>query len=84
MIGADASHAWASLYIPFLDQNGGLLEGQWYDFDPTNNRWGLGSPGEDYVSLAFGRDYSDISPIRGVIHGGHEHTLDVAVTVKPA
>ena len=84
LIGADASHAWASLYVPNMDQNGELSEGKWYDFDPTNNRWGWGSPGEDYVSLAYGRDYSDISPIRGVIQGGTEHTLDVAVTVKPA
>ena len=51
----------------------------WCDFDPTNNR----APGEDYVTLATGRDYSDVSPIRGVIHGGANHTLDVGVTVVP-
>jgi len=49
----------------------------------TNNHWGYGTLGEDYVHLAQGRDYSDVSPIRGVIHGGADHTLDVAVTVMP-
>jgi transglutaminase-like putative cysteine protease len=58
--------------------------GQWFDLDPTNNRWGLSSPGIDYVTLAIGRDYADVSPVRGVIHGGASHTLEVAVTVQPA
>jgi hypothetical protein len=49
------------------------------DLDPTNDR----APGEDYVTLAIGRDFSDVSPIRGVIHGGAHHTLRVAVTVAP-
>ena len=49
----------------------------------TNDRWGWGSPGEDYVTLAIGRDYADVSPIRGVIHGGAHHTLTVGVTVRP-
>ena len=56
---------------------------RWCDFDPTNNRWGWGAPGEDYVVLAVGRDYADVSPIRGVIHGGASHELTVAVTVMP-
>lgn len=51
----------------------------WADMDPTNNR----AAGEDYVTLAIGRDYSDVSPVRGVIHGGANHTLNVAVTVTP-
>jgi transglutaminase-like putative cysteine protease len=51
--------------------------------DPTNNRWGLNSPGEDYVTLALGRDFGDVSPVRGVIHGGASHTLEVGVTVMP-
>ena len=42
-----------------------------------------GSAGEDYVTLALGRDFSDVSPIRGVIHGGTNHSLRVAVTVSP-
>ncbi|MEI8077810.1 MAG: transglutaminase family protein, partial [Betaproteobacteria bacterium] len=50
---------------------------------PTNNRWGYGSPGEDYIHLAQGRDYSDVSPVRGVIHGGADHVMKVAVTVQP-
>jgi transglutaminase-like putative cysteine protease len=79
LIGSDASHAWASVFLPIL----GGSQGYWFDFDPTNNRFGLGSPGEDYVKLAWGRDYSDISPIRGVIQGGKDHQLQVAVTVMP-
>ncbi len=74
LIGSDASHAWASVYVP--DQSGDL---GWSDFDPTNNR----APGDDYVTLATGRDYSDVSPMRGVIHGGASHILSVAVTVMP-
>lgn len=83
LIGSDASHAWVSIYIPELDENGKLTNGLWCDLDPTNNRWGFGSPGEDYVFLAQGRDYSDVSPVKGVIHGGADHQLDVAVTVRP-
>ncbi|MBX3609961.1 MAG: transglutaminase family protein [Hydrogenophaga sp.] len=79
LIGADASHAWVSLFVPGADGQ----DGQWFDFDPTNNRCGWGSPGEDYVTLAIGRDFSDVSPMRGVIQGGAQHTLDVAVTVAP-
>jgi len=83
LIGGDASHAWSSIYIPSVDTNGQLSTGLWCDLDPTNNRWGYQTPGEDYVHLAQGRDYADVSPIRGVIHGGADHTLNVAVTVKP-
>jgi len=72
LVGSDASHAWVSLYLP---GEGG--PGAWADLDPTNDR----APGEDYVTLAIGRDYADVSPMRGVIHGGARHTLRVAVTV---
>lgn len=75
LIGSDASHAWASVYCP----GPGPDSGQWLDFDPTNNR----APGEDYVTLAIGRDFLDVSPMRGVIRGGAQHILDVAVTVEP-
>ena len=75
LVGSDASHAWASVYVPAVEAS----EGRWYDFDPTNNR----APGEDYVTLALGRDYADVAPLRGVIHGGAKHTLSVAVTVEP-
>jgi transglutaminase-like putative cysteine protease len=81
LVGSDASHAWVSVYLPDLP---GAQDGRgWYDLDPTNDRCGWGTPGEDYVTLALGRDYSDISPMRGVIHGGARHTLSVAVTVEP-
>ena len=76
MIGCDASHAWASVFVPYSDASG---EGQWLDLDPTNNR----AADEDYVTLAIGRDFSDVSPLRGVIRGGADHTLDVEVTVLP-
>lgn len=74
LVGADASHAWMSVYLPGADG-----PGDWADFDPTNGR----QPGEDYVTLAIGRDYADVSPMRGVLHGGARHTLDVGVTVRP-
>ena len=89
LIGSDASHAWASVYVPGCNdpaqdchEPGAGDAGDaacWFDFDPTNNR----SPGEDYVTLAVGRDYGDVSPMRGVIHGGARHTLHVGVTVEP-
>ncbi len=79
--GSDASHAWVSVYLPDLAE---LREnGRWFDYDPTNNRAGCGSPGEDYVSLAVGRDFGDVSPLRGIIHGGANHVLSVGVTVEP-
>lgn len=74
LVGADASHAWTSVYVPDVPGHDG-----WYDFDPTNDR----TPGEDYVTLAVGRDFSDVSPMRGVIHGGARHNLHVGVTVAP-
>jgi transglutaminase-like putative cysteine protease len=83
MVGSDASHAWVSVYLPAALGRTGDGADSWIDFDPTNNRWGMGSPGEDYVTVAVGRDFSDVSPVRGVIHGGAHHTLDVAVTVEP-
>jgi len=80
LIGADASHAWASVYVPEL---GGSPCGGWLDLDPTNNRAGFGAPGEDYVVVAWGRDFADVSPLRGVLQGGQSHTLRVAVSVTP-
>ncbi len=79
LVGSDASHAWVSVYLPELPEGS-----RWVDFDPTNNRWGWHAPGQDYVSVAFGRDFGDVSPLRGVIHGGASHTLTVGVTVAPA
>lgn len=96
MIGADASHAWVQVYCPFdptpedgdeqgaeHQTEGSTAAGCWVDFDPTNNRSGWGRPGEDYVTLALGRDFGDVSPLRGVIQGGGSHQLSVAVTVAP-
>ena len=83
LIGADASHAWVSVYLPVPGDEGEAPSGDWFDFDPTNNRCGWGSPGEDYVTLATGRDFADVSPMRGVIQSGARHTLAVAVTVAP-
>ena len=77
LLGADASHAWASVYLPDLPEGR-----RWVDLDPTNKRWGWGAPGEDYVTVAHGRDFGDVSPLRGVIQGGSRHTLTVGVTVE--
>lgn len=73
LLGADASHAWIS--VPH--------NGQWHHFDPTNARCGLHAPGQDYVRVASGRDFGDVSPLRGVVHGGGSHQLHVGVTVAP-
>jgi transglutaminase-like putative cysteine protease len=70
LIGADASHAWVSAYCP---ENG------WLDVDPTNNL----VPSNGHVTLAWGRDYSDVSPLRGLVLGGGAHTLRVAVDMEP-
>ena len=83
LIGGDASHAWVSIYIPTINSRREISSGFWCDLDPTNNRWGYNSAGEDYIHLAQGRDYSDVSPVRGVIHGGVDHLMNVSVTVKP-
>lgn len=80
LVGSDASHAWVSVYLPDLDAVPEHL--RWVDLDPTNCRWGWGTPGEDYVTVAVGRDFSDVSPLRGVIHGGGAHRLQVGVTVE--
>jgi len=73
MVGADASHAWVSVYCPELEG------GRWVDFDPTNNLL----PDTQHITLAWGRDFADVSPLRGIILGGGAHELDVAVTVTP-
>lgn len=66
--GADASHAWVSVYCPGLG---------WVDFDPTNNL----IVSDQHITVAWGRDYGDVSPLRGVILGGGQHNLRVAVSV---
>jgi len=69
-LGADVSHAWVSLFVP---GNG------WVDLDPTNNVM----PSLEHITLGWGRDFSDVTPLRGVINGGGEQTLEVKVTVEP-
>lgn len=66
LIGADASHAWVSLFVPTIG---------WLDFDPTNNI----QPQEQHVVLAVGRDFSDVTPLKGVMFGGGSQQLSVAV-----
>jgi transglutaminase-like putative cysteine protease len=72
LIGADASHAWFSVWIPPYG---------WVDFDPTNDML----PSNHHITVAWGRDYGDVSPIHGIISGGgSDHEVDVAVDVIPA
>ena len=69
--GADASHAWVSAWCgPELG---------WIDFDPTNDL----VVDREHITLAHGRDFDDVSPLRGVILGGGSHYVEVAVTVTP-
>jgi transglutaminase-like putative cysteine protease len=70
LVGADASHAWFSAYCP---QHG------WLDFDPTNDLL----VGEDHITVAVGRDFSDVSPLSGILTGGGDHEVIVYVDVKP-
>lgn len=68
LVGADASHAWMSVFVPGWG---------WLDLDPTNDK----PAGEDHVVVAWGRDYDDVSPIKGVVLGGGDHAVHVAVDV---
>jgi transglutaminase-like putative cysteine protease len=74
LIGADASHAWVSVWCPMKDGTS-----QWLDLDPTNDV----IPATSHVTLAIGRDFGDVSPLRGIIRGGGAHELKVGVTVRP-
>ena len=74
LIGADASHAWVSVWCPSEDGTS-----TWLDLDPTNDL----IPSTSHVTLAVGRDYGDVSPLRGIIRGGGDHKLSVGVTVRP-
>jgi transglutaminase-like putative cysteine protease len=69
LVGADASHAWVSAYCPGTG---------WLDLDPTNNL----IPSNGHVTLAWGRDYGDVSPLRGLILGGGVHALKVGVDME--
>jgi transglutaminase-like putative cysteine protease len=70
LVGADVSHAWIAAYYPGMG---------WLDVDPTNNL----VPSRSHVTLGWGRDYGDVSPLRGLILGGRDHTLKVAVDMEP-
>ena len=70
LVGADASHAWLAAWC---GKDG------WIDVDPTNDM----AASTDHVTVAWGRDFSDVSPIQGVIIGGGEHKMDVSVDVAP-
>lgn len=67
--GADASHAWFAVFISGMG---------WLELDPTNDQ----IPGDRYVTTAWGRDFSDVTPLKGVIFGGGDHTLDVGVDME--
>lgn len=69
MVGADASHAWFAVFDPAAG---------WVDFDPTNDQ----VVGDRHVTTAWGRDYADVTPLKGVVFGGGAHTLDVAVEIR--
>jgi len=68
--GADASHAWVSVFAPGIG---------WVDFDPTNGV----IPTDSHITLAWGRDYDDVGPAKGILIGGQRHWLDVSVDVVP-
>jgi transglutaminase-like putative cysteine protease len=68
LVGADASHAWISVFVP---------DAGWVDLDPTNNL----ITGENHITLAWGRDYGDVTPVKGVVMGGGIHTLSVLLDV---
>ncbi|HEV2702168.1 MAG TPA: transglutaminase family protein [Steroidobacteraceae bacterium] len=70
LIGGGASHAWVAVYSPPFG---------WIELDPTNNTW----VGTEHVAVAWGRDFGDVSPLRGIILGGGSHALSVNVTVEP-
>jgi transglutaminase-like putative cysteine protease len=68
LVGSDASHAWISVFIPDFG---------WVDLDPTNNLMA----NDTYITVAWGRDYGDVSPVKGVVMGGGLHVLSVMVDV---
>lgn len=68
LVGADASHAWFAVYLPGTG---------WLDYDPTNNKL----PYDQHITLAWGRDYADVTPLKGIAFGGGQHTLSVSVDV---
>jgi transglutaminase-like putative cysteine protease len=70
LVGAQASHAWVAAFCPGFG---------WVDFDPTNGIL----PKEEHVSVAWGRDYSDVTPVKGIAFGGGDHIINASVEVVP-
>ena len=71
LVGADASHAWFSIFIPGFG---------WIDFDPTNNQ----IPHNQHLVVGWGRDYYDVPPLKGVVYGSGKSKLKVSVDIRPA
>ena len=69
LVGTDASHAWFSVFFP---------ETGWLDFDPTNNQM----PMDKHITVAWGRDFDDVTPLKGIAFGGGQHRLSVSVDVR--
>jgi transglutaminase-like putative cysteine protease len=70
LVGADATHAWVEAWCPGHG---------WLGLDPTNGK----AATDEFVTLACGRDYADVIPLRGVVVGGGDHSLEVSVTMTP-
>lgn len=70
-LGAEASHAWVSVFVPGSG---------WLDLDPTNNV----RPGTGHITLAWGRDYTDVAPVKGIALGGGHQVVEVEVRVEPS
>lgn len=71
LVGTDASHAWFSVYIPNFG---------WVDFDPTNNQ----IPKDQHIVVAYGRDYLDVPPLKGVTYSSGNNKMEVSVDIRPA
>ena len=71
LVGADASHAWVGTFVPDFG---------WVEFDPTNDLL----PSDEHVTVAWGRDFTDVTPVKGVILGGGKHEVRVSVDVSLA
>lgn len=71
LVGTDASHAWYGVYIPTFG---------WVDFDPTNNQ----VPKNQHIVVAYGRDYFDVAPLKGVTYSSGKNVLEVSVDIRPS
>ena len=71
LVGTDASHAWFGIYIPNFG---------WVDFDPTNNQ----VPKNQHIVVAYGRDYLDVAPLKGVTYSSGKNEMEVSVDIRPS